>query len=421
MHLETFGALGREAEAFNKVIADFGEQYNSSFSREEILEQITFDVAKAIQTGNHKIIEKGFQQAHYSSNNSAADSGHHAYLENMFNVSQEPSQPLKKLPLRQQPTETKHHSKINITRKITNTRTTTSTTTSPATAIPARITIFFSNIKNTTSRTSPSTTTIIAVERKRQTLGSPQLLHRVSIANPLHQFSSSSHNTHIPNSTSQLMSLNSKSYTLNATPQSTSLRSQSFSPTSTSYSTTPGSYSQTPISQTSSYNNNKLQPFRSRNNKLMNAGANKPYVKNVSSPFNGNQPRNHSRQMLYKKHKFHSQSPISQYHNYRNNYTPIYPSSQSHNPPSSSNYKYRRSNSSLLSSPQSYDISSQSSIWWTPRLSAPSDYSSSTHLTSQNTQNTIVSPTYLPHTSRQIIFSKHLDDRRAPVIKGNPG
>ena len=144
-------------------------------------------------------------------------------------------------------------------------------------------------------------------------------------------------------------------------------------------------------------------------------------LKNVSSPFNSNQSRNHPRRIHFKKHNFNSQSPISHYQSYRNNYTPIYPSPQPYHPSSSSNNNYHRFSSSQLSSPQSYDISSQSSIWWSPMLSAPSNYSSSTHLTPQNTQNTLVPLTYLPHTPRQIISSKHFDDRRAPVIKGNPG
>lgn len=327
----------------------------------------------------------------------------------------------------------------------------TCTTRSSANTGPTGITKKFTNIKNTTS----TKTTITTVEQKFHPMHSSSLVHHVPNTKPLYQFSTTIHktsistlntsattqntqytsditnnthhnissniqntsnkiynttyNTYGSNNTSQPISLDSQSYTLNNTPQSTALRLQSYSSTSTMYSTTPGSYSPTPI-----------QPPRYRNNKLMNAGANKPYVKNVSSPCNSNQFRNSSRQIHSKKHYSNSQSPISQYQNCINKYTPIYPSPQSYHPSLSSNNNYRRFSSSLLSSPQSYNISHQSSILWSHMLSAPSNFSSSTHLTPHNTQNILVPPTYPPHTPRQIISAKHFDGRKAPVIKGNP-
>ena len=47
--VESFGGIGKEAEAFNKIVADFGEQYNSQYSRDELLDHISYKVAEAIQ------------------------------------------------------------------------------------------------------------------------------------------------------------------------------------------------------------------------------------------------------------------------------------------------------------------------------------------------------------------------------------
>ena len=74
--IETYGGVGKEANTFNKIIADFGEQYNSPYSRDELLDHITFSVARAVQIGNHQIIDKGFQQAHYFSKISLQSGGY---------------------------------------------------------------------------------------------------------------------------------------------------------------------------------------------------------------------------------------------------------------------------------------------------------------------------------------------------------
>ena len=73
--IESYGAVGKEADSFNKILANYGEQFNSPYSREEILDHITFNVAKAVQIGNHIIVEKGFQQAFYSSASQYDDAG----------------------------------------------------------------------------------------------------------------------------------------------------------------------------------------------------------------------------------------------------------------------------------------------------------------------------------------------------------
>ena len=59
--IESYGAVGKETDAFNRILANFGEEFNSPYSREEFLEYITFSVANAVQTGNHIIVEKCFQ------------------------------------------------------------------------------------------------------------------------------------------------------------------------------------------------------------------------------------------------------------------------------------------------------------------------------------------------------------------------
>lgn len=82
--IESFGAFGKEADAFNKIIADFGVHYNSTMPRDELLDFIIYKVAEAIQLGNHMIVEKGFQNALYSDHSSTPDNCYSSYCHSIF-------------------------------------------------------------------------------------------------------------------------------------------------------------------------------------------------------------------------------------------------------------------------------------------------------------------------------------------------
>ena len=344
---------------------------------------MTFSVAKAVQLGNHIIVEKGFQQANYSSASQSVDAGFSAYTETFFNNDQ------------------KHLPESHVAYSKTAPTLTTTPTPSSVTATKGIRGVTSTGTASTT--TSSTMTTVNAVQPQlQQPLSSSVLLHPpLVVTSPVQTqripssctlVSEASHTTH------PLILKTSHTLTQNSSP-STSFYSQSFSPTSTDYSTTSGPYSLTPS-----------QPLTYISNTPMNAGATNPYVRNIFSPFNGNRSVNHNT-----KHKFMN-NPSS---------LPSHKSSpRSLNNPSSP--RSLKSMSSQSSSPQSYSISSQSSRWFSPYLSVPSSfssstsgYSSSTQFSPHSTQNILFSSSQSPHTSSQRLFLKNVDDRKVSVVNVN--
>ena len=74
--VETFGGLAKQAQEFHKLIANYGEQFSSAHSRRNLLSSISSDIARIVQEGNLRVVEKWLQQVsynHHSNNTTIAN------------------------------------------------------------------------------------------------------------------------------------------------------------------------------------------------------------------------------------------------------------------------------------------------------------------------------------------------------------